>query len=114
MLKDEDRIFQNLYNDSGADIESAKLRNDWNGTKEILEKGREWIINEVKSSELRGRGGAGFPTGLKWSFMPKPNPTDAFFTKHLIRLLFIVFASKFVVELPLKSMTGNQKFLVCP
>ena len=71
MLKDEDRIFQNLYNDSGADIESAKLRNDWNGTKEILEKGREWIINEVKSSELRGRGGAGFPTGLKWSFAPK-------------------------------------------
>ena len=48
MLKDEDRIFQNLYNDSGADLESAKLRNDWNGTKEILEKGREWIINEVK------------------------------------------------------------------
>ena len=71
MLKDEDRIFQNLYNDFGADIESAKLRNDWNGTKEILEKGRDWIINEVKSSELRGRGGAGFPTGLKWSFAPK-------------------------------------------
>ena len=71
MLKDEDRIFQNLYNDSGADIESAKLRNDWNGTKEILEKGREWIINEVKISELRGRGGAGFSTGLKWSFAPK-------------------------------------------
>ena len=36
MLKDEDRIFQNLYNDSGSDIESAKTRNDWNGTKEIL------------------------------------------------------------------------------
>ena len=71
MLKDEDRIFQNLYNDSGADIESAKLRNDWSGTKDILEKGREWIINEVKASELRGRGGAGFPTGLKWSFAPK-------------------------------------------
>ena len=49
MLKDEDRIFQNLYNDSGADIESAKLRNDWNGTKEILEKGRDWIINEIKT-----------------------------------------------------------------
>ena len=40
MLKDEDRIFQNLYNDSGADIESDKLRNDWHKTKEILEKGR--------------------------------------------------------------------------
>ena len=29
------------------------------------------IINEMKASGLRGRGGAGFPTGLKWSFMPK-------------------------------------------
>ncbi len=40
-------------------------------TKAILDKGRDWIIEEVKASGLRGRGGAGFPTGLKWSFMPK-------------------------------------------
>ena len=40
-------------------------------TKEIISKGKEWIINEIKSSELRGRGGAGFPTGVKWSFAPK-------------------------------------------
>lgn len=33
--------------------------------------GRDWIINEIKASGLRGRGGAGFPSGLKWSFMPK-------------------------------------------
>ena len=71
MLKDEDRIFKNLYNDFGSDIESAIKRNDWKNTKEICEKGREWIINEIKISELRGRGGAGFPTGLKWSFAPK-------------------------------------------
>jgi NADH:ubiquinone oxidoreductase subunit F (NADH-binding) len=44
----------------------------WDGTKQILiEKGRDWIISEMKASGLRGRGGAGFPTGLKWSFMPK-------------------------------------------
>jgi len=36
--------------------------------------GRDWIINEVKGSGLRGRGGAGFPSGLKWSFMPKHQP----------------------------------------
>lgn len=36
-----------------------------------MSQGRDWIINEVKVSGLRGRGGAGFPSGLKWSFMPK-------------------------------------------
>ena len=71
MLEDKDRIFQNLYNDLGPDLSSAKKREDWKDTKEICEKGRDWIINEIKSSELRGRGGAGFPTGLKWSFAPK-------------------------------------------
>ena len=71
MLKDEDRIFTNLYNDQGADIVSAQKRSDWKDTHEIINKGKEWIINEVKLSELRGRGGAGFPTGLKWSFAPK-------------------------------------------
>ena len=71
MLEDKDRIFQNLYNDKGSDIDSSLLRGDWKNTKEILSKGREWIINEIKLSELRGRGGAGFPTGLKWSFAPK-------------------------------------------
>ena len=34
--------------------------------------GSDWIINEIKTSGLRGRGGAGFPSGLKWSFMNKP------------------------------------------
>ena len=71
MLKDEDRIFKNLYNDRGSDVESSKKRGDWINTKDLIEKGRDWIINEVKASELRGRGGAGFPTGLKWSFAPK-------------------------------------------
>ena len=71
MLKDEDRIFKNLYNDLGADLTSSKKRGDWTNTKVLREKGREWIINEIKKSELRGRGGAGFPTGLKWSFAPK-------------------------------------------
>ena len=71
MLKDEDRIFKNLYNDLGWDIDSAIKRGDWVQTKDLISKGKEWIINEVKDSELRGRGGAGFPTGLKLSFAPK-------------------------------------------
>ena len=71
MLKPEDKIFKNLYNELGWEIDNAIKRNDWTNTKNIISKGREWIINEVKISELRGRGGAGFSTGLKWSFAPK-------------------------------------------
>ena len=65
-LKDQDRIFQNLYGHHGADLKSAKKYGDWHKTKEILNKGHDWIISEIKASGLRGRGGAGFPTGLKW------------------------------------------------
>ena len=71
MLRDEDRIFQNIYGFEGADLTSAKARGDWDNTAELFKKGRDWVIEEVKASGLRGRGGAGFPTGLKWSFMPK-------------------------------------------
>ncbi len=71
MLSDKDRIFKNLYNDLGCDLDSSMKRGDWSKTNEIISKGKEWIIEEVKKSELRGRGGAGFPTGLKWSFAPK-------------------------------------------
>ena len=73
MLQDSDRIFKNIYGPDGADLASAQKRGDWDNTKDLLAKGRDWVIEEVKSSGLRGRGGAGFPTGLKWSFMPKEN-----------------------------------------
>ena len=59
------------YNDLGWEIDKAINRDDWKETKNLISKGREWIINEIKTSELRGRGGAGFSTGLKWSFAPK-------------------------------------------
>jgi NADH-quinone oxidoreductase subunit F len=71
MLEDKDRIFTNLYGLHDWGLAGARSRGAWDGTKAILEKGRDWIVNEVKASGLRGRGGAGFPTGLKWSFMPK-------------------------------------------
>ncbi|MCP8895584.1 NADH-quinone oxidoreductase subunit NuoF [Shinella daejeonensis] len=71
MLKDQDRIFTNIYGLKDKSLKGAMARGHWDGTKQLLEKGRDWIINEVKASGLRGRGGAGFPTGLKWSFMPK-------------------------------------------
>ena len=71
MLKDQDRIFTNIYGYEDAFLAGSKSRGDWDGTKEILAKGREWIVEAIKESGLRGRGGAGFSTGLKWSFMPK-------------------------------------------
>jgi len=72
-LKDEDRIFQNLYGRHDWGLKGAMQRGAWYKTKEILLKGHEWILKEIKDSGLRGRGGAGFPSGLKWSFMNKPD-----------------------------------------
>jgi NADH-quinone oxidoreductase subunit F len=71
MLRDEDRVFTNLFGTGDWRLDGARSRGDWEGARDILAKGREWIVAEAKSSELRGRGGAGFPAGLKWSFMPK-------------------------------------------
>ena len=74
-LADKDRIFTNLYGYQPWNLAAARARGDWDNTKDILAKGRDAIIEEMKASGLRGRGGAGFPTGMKWSFMPKePNP----------------------------------------
>lgn len=72
-LADCDRIFTNLYGRHEWRLKGALCRGDWYMTKEIILKGREWIVNELKTSGLRGRGGAGFPTGMKWSFMQKPS-----------------------------------------
>jgi NADH-quinone oxidoreductase subunit F len=71
MLADKDRIFTNLYGFESPGLKAAMMRGAWDGTKGFLEKGQDWIIEQIKASGLRGRGGAGFPTGLKWSFMPK-------------------------------------------
>ncbi len=71
MLSDEDRIFTNLYGVHDLRLAGARARGDWDGTAEILARGPDTIVEEMKASGLRGRGGAGFPTGMKWSFMPK-------------------------------------------
>ena len=71
MLKQKDKIFQNLYGQDQWNLEGARQRGVWSNTIELIAKGSSYIVEEIKKSGLRGRGGAGFPTGLKWSFMPK-------------------------------------------
>ena len=76
MLADKDRIFTNLYGYQPWNLKAAQARGDWDKTKDLMTRGQDAIIEEIKASGLRGRGGAGFPTGLKWSFMPKEPRAD--------------------------------------
>ena len=74
-LADKDRIFTNLYGYQSPDLKAAQARGDWDDTAGLIKRGEDAIIECIKESGLRGRGGAGFPAGLKWSFMPKtPTP----------------------------------------
>ena len=75
MLQNKDRVFKNLYGQEDWKLKGAQGRGIWDGVDKIIKKGREWIINEMLESGLRGRGGAGFPVGRKWSFMPDPEQT---------------------------------------
>jgi NADH-quinone oxidoreductase subunit F len=70
-LADKDRIFTNLYGFQEPWLKAARQRGDWDDTKALFAIGQDAIIDKIKASGLRGRGGAGFPTGMKWSFMPK-------------------------------------------
>jgi len=75
MLQEKDRIFTNLISKGLIDLKASIKRGDWSETGDIIKSNtQDEIIEKIKASGLRGRGGAGFSTGTKWSFMPK-NPT---------------------------------------
>jgi len=71
MIKKENIIFNNLYGFDSPFLKSSMARGDWKGIKKIMKKSPQEIIDTIKNSGLRGRGGAGFSTGMKWDFMPK-------------------------------------------
>lgn len=72
--------FRTLEFDEPWSLESYRRVGGYEVLEKILKEktSPETIIEEVKKSNLRGRGGAGFPTGLKWSFMPRKVPGDKY------------------------------------
>lgn len=78
MITNKDKIFTNIDGSEAASLSAAKKRGDWDKTKSLIHNGHDWIIEQVKSSGLRGRGGAGFSTGMKWSFMPKDHSKPSY------------------------------------
>src|ERR1700723_151865 len=68
---DEVKIVSRRFGLGATDIDKYVELDGYKAVQEAIAKGPEWIINEMKASGLRGRGGAGFPTGMKWSFVPK-------------------------------------------
>ena len=68
---DEVKLVSKRFGQGAAKIDRYLELGGYASARKALEQGPDWIINEMKASNLRGRGGAGFPTGLKWSFVPK-------------------------------------------
>ncbi len=72
MISAKNVIFTNIINRDSASLEASLKREDWLKTSDFVQKGSAWIIENIKNSGLKGRGGAGFLTGAKWSFVPSP------------------------------------------
>jgi NADH-quinone oxidoreductase subunit F len=64
-------LFQNVWKENSTSIDVYKASGGYARLEEWLKMEPESIVEEVKKSNLRGRGGAGFPTGMKWGFLPK-------------------------------------------
>ena len=70
-MKHERILTKNLYEDDQVELKVYESRGGYQAIRKALKQSPESLIEEVKESGLRGRGGAGFPTGVKWSFVPR-------------------------------------------
>ncbi len=70
MVKENRLLLKNIHYDDQIDLLAYKSRGGFLGLQKALEKSPAEVIEIVKQSGLRGRGGAGFPTGIKWGFVP--------------------------------------------
>ena len=68
---DEVKIVSKRFGKGAAKIDKYIELGGYESAKKCLAQGPDWIIEEMKASNLRGRGGAGFPAGMKWSFVPR-------------------------------------------
>ncbi len=71
---DEVKVVSKRFGQGAADLDVYLQLDGYKAVQKALSLGPDGIINEMKASNLRGRGGAGFPTGMKWSFVPKQSP----------------------------------------
>ena len=71
---DEVRVVSRRFGKGAANLDRYLELDGYKAVQKALSVGPDPIINEMKASNLRGRGGAGFPTGMKWSFVPKQSP----------------------------------------
>jgi NADH-quinone oxidoreductase subunit F len=67
-------LFRNVWKENSQALETYRSGGGYSKLEKHLRTSPDEIIETVKRSNLRGRGGAGFPTGLKWSFLPKDSP----------------------------------------
>src|SRR5579863_7496354 len=71
---DEVKVVSRRFGQGAANLDRYLELDGYKAVQKALSLGADGIINEMKASNLRGRGGAGFPTGMKWSFVPKQAP----------------------------------------
>jgi NADH-quinone oxidoreductase subunit F len=98
MIPVEKVITRNWDTPQSHTLESYRRSGGYRALKKALEMTPDQVTNEVKKSNLRGRGGAGFYTGLKWSFVPKNNPLPKYIAVNADESEPGTFKDRYILE----------------